>query len=73
MAVGFLFLIAEGIGFGQLRQQAEEESARRDHAASVLPRRHPRRPLDPSRERSLPSTGEDGPDPIFTADGSRRV
>ena len=33
VAVGFLFLIAEGIGFGQLRQQAEEESARRDHAA----------------------------------------
>jgi uncharacterized membrane protein YbhN (UPF0104 family) len=31
VAVGFLFLIAEGIGFGQLRQQAEEENARRDH------------------------------------------
>lgn len=32
VAVGFLFLIAEGIGFGQLRRQAEEESARGDRA-----------------------------------------
>ncbi len=31
MVVGFLFLVAEGIGFGQLREQAEEEGARRDH------------------------------------------
>jgi hypothetical protein len=31
VAVGFLFLVAEGIGFGQLREQAEEEGARRDH------------------------------------------
>jgi hypothetical protein len=31
VAVGFLFLVAEGIGFGQLREQAEEEGARQDH------------------------------------------
>jgi uncharacterized membrane protein YbhN (UPF0104 family) len=30
VAVGFLFLIAEGVGFGQLRQQAEEEERRVD-------------------------------------------
>ncbi len=28
VAVGFLFLLAEGIGFGQLRREAEEEDAR---------------------------------------------
>lgn len=28
VAVGFLFLLAEGVGFGQLRLQAEEEDAR---------------------------------------------
>ena len=33
VVVGFLFLIAEGVGFGQLRQQAEEESARQDQAS----------------------------------------
>jgi len=28
VAVGFLFLIAEGVGFGTLRRQAEEEERR---------------------------------------------
>ena len=28
VAVGFLFLIAEGVGFKQLLRQAEEENAR---------------------------------------------
>ena len=28
VAIGFLFLIAEGVGFKQLRRQAEEEEAR---------------------------------------------
>jgi phosphatidylinositol alpha-mannosyltransferase len=31
VAVGFLFLVAEGVGFGQLRRQAEEEGARARH------------------------------------------
>ena len=32
VAVGFLFLVAEGVGFGQLRQQAEEEERRVDRS-----------------------------------------
>lgn len=34
VAVGFLFLLAEGVGFGQLRLQAEEEDARSTREAS---------------------------------------
>ena len=41
VAVGFLFLLTEGVGFGQLRRQAEEEDARtvadeKAHAADTL-------------------------------------
>ncbi|MGD9573749.1 MAG: lysylphosphatidylglycerol synthase transmembrane domain-containing protein [Thermoleophilia bacterium] len=36
VVVGFLFLIAEGVGFGQLRRQAEEEE-RREAASGVTP------------------------------------
>ena len=67
MAVGFLFLIAEGVGFGQLRQQAEEEERAARRTAARLARRHARRPLDrargphrragaPSRWRSITGT-----------------
>jgi uncharacterized membrane protein YbhN (UPF0104 family) len=34
VAVGFLFLIAEGVGFGQLRRQAEEEERRQAHVGA---------------------------------------
>ncbi len=36
VVVGFLFLIAEGVGFGQLRRQAEEEE-RREASSGVSP------------------------------------
>ena len=35
VAVGFLFLVAEGVGFGALRRQAEEEERRSRPPAPV--------------------------------------
>lgn len=36
VAVGFLFLVAEGIGFGALRRQAEAEEARHERQSPVV-------------------------------------
>ena len=45
VAVGFLFLIAEGVGFGTLRRQAEEEERRAGSGS-----RPPRPTRSPGRE-----------------------
>ena len=47
VAVGFLFLIAEGVGFGTLRRQAEEEERRR---SAARPGRHARRSVSTGAE-----------------------